>query len=340
MHNPLNDFSVRAGAWFSTFWTASMNGAALRVISPLQYIMGMACVLIVALALFEPASSAGLNLLPRTLFWSLHLIPATMVAWAISGWLFNTQVSRRVSPWALIVIAGAVTGLLLAPVYAALEILFGVTDATSTGSRPLPFSAEIWLNELGDELHDVPLKCAGLWLLMNAFVVWGSGGMRDYAIGDPPDGIRTFDLPTITPVRPSSMPHDPPPEAISEQDRSDSTPKRTASSSESPGFLARLPKRLGRDIVLLEAQEHYLRIVTSRGEHLLLQGLTHAITELENNGFDGIQIRRSVWVAWTHIENVEVRTGVVSIVVSTGASWKISRRREKAFLAAWRLRHR
>jgi hypothetical protein len=338
MHNLLNRFAVCAGANFISPETASLNRATVRAISPLKYLMGVTCVLIVTLALLEPASSAGLNLPYRMLFWSLHLIPATIFAWVISGWLFNTRVSRRVSPWVVLVIAGAVTGLLLAPISVTLEALLGVLNTTETELGPLAFSAEVWLNELKGELHDVPLKTASLWPLMNAFVVWRIGGMRDRDVGDSPDEIPVSDLSVMTQAETSPMVDNSSTEARTEPNGENTASKANVSSSGTSGFLARLPTRLGRDIVFVEAQEHYLRIVTSRGEHLLLQGLAHAVTELEQNGFDGIQIHRSVWVAWKHVENVDVRTGAISVAVSTGASWKISRRRAKAFLAAWRQR--
>lgn len=300
--------------------------------------MGVTCVLIVTLALLEPASSAGLNLLSRTLFWSLHLIPATLFAWVISGWLFNTRVSRRVSPWVVLVIAGAVTGLLLAPISVTLEALLGVHTTSETELGPLPFSPDVWLSELKGELHDVPLKTASLWPLMNAFVVWRIGGMRDHGVDDSPDKHPLSDLSVMTQAETLPMVDNASTAARAEPNGENSASKASVSSSGTSGFLARLPTRLGRDIVFVEAQEHYLRIVTSRGEHLLLQGLAHAVTELEQNGFDGIQIHRSVWVAWKHVENVDVRTGAISVAVSTGASWKISRRRAKAFLTAWRQR--
>jgi hypothetical protein len=224
----------------------------------------------------------------------------------------------------VLVIAGAVTGLLLAPISVTLEAM--------------PFSAEVWLNELKGELHDVPLKTASLWPLMNAFVAWRIGGMRDHGVGDSPDEIPLSNLSVMIQAETSPMADNSSTEARTEPNAEDNALKRSVSSSETSGFLARIPTRLGRDIVFVEAQEHYLRIVTSRGEHLLLQGLIHAIAELEQNGFDGIQIHRSVWVAWKHIENVDVRSGAISIAVSTGASWKISRRRAKAFLAASRQR--
>ena len=123
------------GAYSKNRSIAAANLPELRVSSAFGHLMWAAGLLVVTLALMEPASSAGLNLLSRTLFWSLHLIPATIVAWVISGWLFNLRASRRMSAWVLLVIAGAITGLLLAPISVTLELLFGVFDATDPHAR-------------------------------------------------------------------------------------------------------------------------------------------------------------------------------------------------------------
>jgi hypothetical protein len=100
----------------------------LRGTSVFEHLMGVALVIVVMLALNEPAYATGLNLLSRLAFFSLHLFPATAAGWFLSGWLFNSRVSRRVSPWVLLVIAGAITGLLLAPISVTLELLFGVLE--------------------------------------------------------------------------------------------------------------------------------------------------------------------------------------------------------------------
>lgn len=333
MHPELfNIFMTRISGLLTTRGTDWLNRPELQVTSPLVYLMGMTFVLTVMLGLMEPASSAGLNLLSRAVFWTLHLFPATLGAWMISGWLFNIRASRRVSPWLLLVIAGAVTGLLLAPISVTLELLFGVFDANDPQSKPMSFTVKDWISELKDELRAVPLTTACVWPAMNAFVVWR---MRDDALNNRPAEIRSLDL-AFVPQAPAAV-IDVPPKLTPEQRGPIIAPQKK-SDVETSGFLSRLPARLGQDIVFVEAQEHYLRVVTSRGEHLLLQGLTHAIAELEARGVDGIQIHRSVWVAWKHVENVDARTGTMSVFLSTGVCLKIGRRRAKAVLAAWHQR--
>jgi hypothetical protein len=63
-----------------------------------------------------------------------------------------------------------------------------------------------------------------------------------------------------------------------------------------PRFLDRLPLKLrGAEIWAVQAEDHYLRIHTSRGSDLILMRLSDAIAELE--GLEGAQTHRSWWVA-------------------------------------------
>jgi DNA-binding LytR/AlgR family response regulator len=61
------------------------------------------------------------------------------------------------------------------------------------------------------------------------------------------------------------------------------------------GFLDRLPPRLGRDLLCLQMEDHYVRAHTARGSDLILTPLKDAIAEL--GATDGLQVHRSWWVA-------------------------------------------
>jgi DNA-binding LytR/AlgR family response regulator len=60
-------------------------------------------------------------------------------------------------------------------------------------------------------------------------------------------------------------------------------------------FLDRLPPRLGRELLCLQMEDHYVRAHTARGSDLILTPLKEAIAELA--GADGLQVHRSWWVA-------------------------------------------
>lgn len=58
---------------------------------------------------------------------------------------------------------------------------------------------------------------------------------------------------------------------------------------------ARLPGKLGSDILALEAEDHYVRVHTVKGSALLLMRISDAISELD--GMEGQRVHRSWWVA-------------------------------------------
>ncbi|HHP7235969.1 MAG TPA: LytTR family DNA-binding domain-containing protein, partial [Desulfobacterales bacterium] len=64
-------------------------------------------------------------------------------------------------------------------------------------------------------------------------------------------------------------------------------------------FLHRIPAEIGNDIIYLQSELHYVRVVTTAGQRLVLFNLKDAIADLEKR-IDGIQTHRSYWVAGTH----------------------------------------
>ena len=60
-------------------------------------------------------------------------------------------------------------------------------------------------------------------------------------------------------------------------------------------LLSRLPPQLGRELLALQMEDHYVRAHTSRGSALILIPLRQAVTEL--TGIPGMKIHRSWWVA-------------------------------------------
>ena len=96
-----------------------------------------------------------------------------------------------------------------------------------------------------------------------------------------------------------------------------------------PSFWNRIPKALGRDIVALSAELHYLRVYTTNGDALILFPFGQAVSELD--GFvEGRQIHRSHWVALSHISTIEPRGQGGLCKTKTGLSLPVSRTRKKA----------
>jgi len=98
----------------------------------------------------------------------------------------------------------------------------------------------------------------------------------------------------------------------------------TSASAEPAKFLARLPLKLrGADIWAVEAEDHYLRLHTSKGQDLILMRLADAIVELE--GIEGAQAHRSWWVARDAITGAERGDGRATLTLKDGAQVPVSR---------------
>ena len=64
----------------------------------------------------------------------------------------------------------------------------------------------------------------------------------------------------------------------------------------------RLSPRLGRTVLCLQVEDHYVRVHTSQGSTLVLMSLSQAIAGLKD--IEGVQTHRSWWVARAAITGV------------------------------------
>ncbi|MDB5452417.1 MAG: hypothetical protein JWO33_995 [Caulobacteraceae bacterium] len=89
-------------------------------------------------------------------------------------------------------------------------------------------------------------------------------------------------------------------------------------------FLDRLPLKLrGAEVWAVEAEDHYLRLHTSKGQDLILMRLADAIAELE--GIEGVQTHRSWWVARDGIVDARRGDGRATLTLKDGAEAPVSR---------------
>ena len=102
-----------------------------------------------------------------------------------------------------------------------------------------------------------------------------------------------------------------------------------AQASSAPKFMERLPFRLrDSELFAVEAEDHYLRVRTSKGSDLILMRLSDALAELD--GLEGAQTHRSWWVAKGGIADVRRSGGRVVLVLKDGSEAPVSRTHAKA----------
>lgn len=89
-------------------------------------------------------------------------------------------------------------------------------------------------------------------------------------------------------------------------------------------FMERLPAKLkGAVIYAVSAEDHYLRLHTSKGADLILMRLADAIIELD--GLEGAQTHRSWWVARDAVEDARREGDRAVLVLKGGVEAPVSR---------------
>lgn len=87
-------------------------------------------------------------------------------------------------------------------------------------------------------------------------------------------------------------------------------------------FQRRLPFEVRAPLIRIEAQDHYLNVVTQKGNALILMRLSDAAAELEGQG---MQVHRSHWIAQKAVTKPRREKGRDMLVMSDGAAVPVSR---------------
>lgn len=89
-------------------------------------------------------------------------------------------------------------------------------------------------------------------------------------------------------------------------------------------FLNKIKPSLGRNILALEAQEHYVKVYTDRGDGLVLYRMGDAVQELSQVQL-GMRVHRSFWVAEGAISNIVPCAKSYKIKLSNGFDVPVSK---------------
>ncbi|MCF6292162.1 MAG: LytTR family transcriptional regulator [Robiginitomaculum sp.] len=101
-------------------------------------------------------------------------------------------------------------------------------------------------------------------------------------------------------------------------ERPDKSPK------DGSDFMLRIPAKIADGtLYAISSEDHYLRIQTERGSDLILMRLGDAMAELD--GYDGMQVHRSWWVARQGVEKIEREQNRVFLILRDGTKVPVSR---------------
>lgn len=112
----------------------------------------------------------------------------------------------------------------------------------------------------------------------------------------------------------------------------DDAPVEAEARSAQAEFWARIPRRLGRDIIAMSAELHYLRVYTTLGNTLILYPFgraTDAIVDVQ-----GMQVHRSHCVALDRVDEVTTQDGRPFCHVTGGLVLPVSRSHRTALRTA------
>lgn len=102
-------------------------------------------------------------------------------------------------------------------------------------------------------------------------------------------------------------------------------------------FLDRLPAHLGRDLIALAMEDHYVRAHTPAGSTLILMRMRDAVAELA--GMDGAQVHRSWWVSRSHVTGAQRDGRNVRLLLTGGIEAPVARGQIEPLQAAgWPMR--
>lgn len=97
-------------------------------------------------------------------------------------------------------------------------------------------------------------------------------------------------------------------------------------------MLDRLPPRLGRDLLCLQMEDHYVRLHTTEGSALVLSPLARAIEQVGD--LEGLRVHRSWWVARHAVRGVAHDGRNLRLLLTSGLEAPVARAKVAELKAA------
>ncbi|WP_041522312.1 LytTR family DNA-binding domain-containing protein [Gilvimarinus agarilyticus] len=257
-------------------------------------LLGVCALLSLLFTIVEPEASQGLGLLARLCFWILH------IGIALCAILLVSLLIRRAHParwplWLLLLTTGVLGAAIATAPYLAIEALL---PSLIPPDPPDSFWDRYalkgpWHAVISEFFQVLPLVLAG-WSLVNLPLL--------------------LNKPTLN--TPPTPPEDPPNDETLNNERQ----------ARRDEFFAALPEILGRDLILISSDLHYLNVYTTLGKTMILGSLKYYAEAFDD---DGLQVHRSHWVAKAHVERLAVTGKDACCIMSNGQRVPVSRNNRK-----------
>lgn len=243
--------------------------------------------LILLFTALSPQASQPLTLLPRALFWGLHIGLGLATAGLAAQFLVRR--TRRFRDWRLVLASGVLGLFMFAPLAFGLEALFPLAADGADGDWSDRFARTSTVAAILIEGWELAPAYLSAWMLINLAplgpVLSGhrSVGRDEESAGTASDGLPDGARIDGSVAQAADIGND----AGTEIDT-----RKTP--TEASAFLDRLPPVIGRDLISVSSDLHYLQVTTQKGKATVLG----ALQEVEDAfGEAGLRVHRSHWVA-------------------------------------------
>ena len=256
-------------------------------------------VLVVLFVLMKPEATSGYTVSERLLFWSTH-IGLGLVSIFLASKLIRPRLVRNTPPWLTILLTGLVGAAMLAPLYVLLEGLAPPRLEVEPDDWLDFFAMQGPIQSVIAEFLEVAPVFVAAWFAVNLPLLVSRPELDDNSPGGPggPGG------------------------GGSERPTPRQSPESEGGGS---GFYSRLPRAIGRDIILVSSDMHYLHVYTTLGKCMILGTMRDAAEQLGDNG---LLVHRSHWVAHKHVSRLARRGRSWECVMSNDQRVPVSRRNQ------------
>lgn len=290
----------------------------MRNLSLLRQVCYLSVFLALLFALLEPEPTRSFSFVRALSFWLAHISGGLLLALAAANWLVRRSAWRKCPALLLVALAGLLGSMAFAPLALGIEALYSV--AADVGPP------DDWLDQweldggwralVAEWLQLLPSYFSA-WMLINA-VPLVQMAERQQALSNvqaPAVGEAASEELSVASQLSSTTDIAPIPLVIT---------AAPAASETNASWLEQLPPAIGRRLLRIEADLHYLNVYTQAGRAMVLGSLAAVAAEL---GVSGMRVHRSHWVAIDQVQRVQRNAQGWFCELRDGSRVPISRRR-------------
>lgn len=274
-------------------YSMQVNGTVLGAAPIKTSLLLVAALLSVLFTLVKPEVSAGLSAWERFSFWVLHIgigLSAILLAsYCLRFWRL-AQLPTVIS----LGITGVIGAAFAAPLYCVVELFYPPELITDGLDR---FASQGWWQAILAEFVNVTPIMLMSWYAVNVPYLLNKPLLINETEPDVPDNT----------------------DDESEKDAQERKQRLKH-------LHERLPEVLGRDIVAISSDLHYLNVYTSLGKTMILGSLKYYTEALVDSG---MQVHRANWVAKKHIVKVHLTSTDAYCLMTNGLKVAVSRNKRK-----------